>query len=255
MLARPALRGAALLAAAALVVTGCGSDDDDRRLRERRRQRLLRRLPGHREHRLRRRRRSRRSPPASSPSAGRDAETALALGVQPVGASDWLGVRRRGRRPVGRGAATTRRRRSSRRSSPARGDRGPGARPDPRHPVRRHAGALRPAQRDRADRSGSPRASSAYQTTWQQQLELVGQALGKPDEAAELAAEVEQAFADAAAEHPEFEGTEVAVAAYTSEGFGAYVQRRRPRRLHGGAGLREQAGHPGAGRRTASSCR
>ena len=64
-----------------------------------------------------------------------------------------------------------------------------------------------------------------YQTTWQQQLELVGQALGKTDEAADLQAEVEQAFTDAAAAHPEFEGTEVAVGAYTSEGFGAYVQR------------------------------
>ncbi|WP_324274860.1 ABC transporter substrate-binding protein [Blastococcus brunescens] len=52
---------------------------------------------------------------------------------------------------------------------------------------------------------------------------MVGQALGRTDEADELAAEVEQAFADAAAEHPEFEGTEVAVGAYTSEGFGAYV--------------------------------
>ena len=43
------------------------------------------------------------------------------------------------------------------------------------------------------------------------------------DEAEQLAADVEQAFADAAAEHPEFDGTEVAVGAYTSEGFGAYV--------------------------------
>ncbi len=69
-----------------------------------------------------------------------------------------------------------------------------------------------------------PEGVGPYQTTWQQQLEMVGQALGKDEEAGALAAEVEQAFADAAAEHPEFDGTEVAVGAYTSEGFGAYVR-------------------------------
>jgi len=35
---------------------------------------------------------------------------------------------------------------------------------------------------------------------------------------------VEQQFTEAAAAHPEFDGTEVAVGAYTSEGFGAYVR-------------------------------
>ena len=35
---------------------------------------------------------------------------------------------------------------------------------------------------------------------------------------------MDQAFADAAADNPGFEGTEVAVGAYTSEGFGAYVR-------------------------------
>jgi ABC-type Fe3+-hydroxamate transport system substrate-binding protein len=69
-----------------------------------------------------------------------------------------------------------------------------------------------------------PDGVGPYQTTWQQQLEMVGQALGKDEEAGALAAEVEQAFADAAAEHPEFDGAEVAVGAYTSEGFGAYVR-------------------------------
>jgi ABC-type Fe3+-hydroxamate transport system substrate-binding protein len=47
---------------------------------------------------------------------------------------------------------------------------------------------------------------------------------GRYDEAAALQADVEQQFADAAAEHPEFQGTEVAVGAYTSEGFGGYVR-------------------------------
>ena len=69
-----------------------------------------------------------------------------------------------------------------------------------------------------------PDGVGPYQTSWQQQLELVGQALGRTDRAEELAADVEQAFADAAAAHPEFDGTEVAVAAFTSAGYGAYVR-------------------------------
>jgi iron complex transport system substrate-binding protein len=63
-----------------------------------------------------------------------------------------------------------------------------------------------------------------YLTTWQQQLDLVGRALGREEQADELQAEVEQQFTAAAEAHPEFDGTEVAVGAYTSEGFGAYVR-------------------------------
>jgi len=156
-----------------------------------------------------------------------DAETALALGVQPVGASDWLAVG---------------------------GDDGLGdwvedgydeapeiieslepsyeaiaaLEPDLILDTRSPATAETPERYELlsaiAPTIGQPEGVDAYLTTWQQQLELVGQALGKPDEAAELADEVEQAFADAAAEHPEFDGTEVAVGAYSSEGFGAYVR-------------------------------
>ena len=71
---------------------------------------------------------------------------------------------------------------------------------------------------------GLPEGVGPYQTTWQQQLELVGQALGRTEEAATVRADVDQQFADATAEHPEFDGTGVAVGAYTSEGFGGYVR-------------------------------
>jgi iron complex transport system substrate-binding protein len=156
-----------------------------------------------------------------------DAETALALGVQPVGASDWLAVG---------------------------GDDGLGdwvedgydeapeiietlepsyeaiaaLEPDLILDTRSPATAETPERYELlsaiAPTIGQPEGVDAYLTTWQQQLELVGQALGKPDQAAELADEVEQAFTDAAAEHPGFDGTEVAVGAYSSEGFGAYVR-------------------------------
>jgi iron complex transport system substrate-binding protein len=220
---RPLLRGAALLAAAALVVTGCGSDDDTG---------------------------------SSSGSSGGDsasgafpvtvptafgdveiaeepvrvvalgwgdAETALALGVQPVGASDWLAFGGEGVGPWSEGLY----------------DEAPEI-IETLEPSLEAIAALEPdlildtksdGTQDRYDllsqiapTVGQPEGVEAYQTTWDQQLELVGQALGRTDRADELEAEVAQAFEDAAGEHPEFEGTEVAVAAFTSEGFGAYVQ-------------------------------
>jgi iron complex transport system substrate-binding protein len=152
-----------------------------------------------------------------------DAETALALGVQPVGASDWLGFGGEGVGPWAEGLY----------------DEAPEL-IDPLEPSLEAIAALEPdlildtrsaATRERYDllsqiapTISQPEGVGPYQTTWQQQLELVGQALGKEDEAAQLEDDVTQQFADAAADHPEFDGTEVAVAAYTSEGFGAYVR-------------------------------
>ncbi|MDT0274558.1 iron-siderophore ABC transporter substrate-binding protein [Blastococcus goldschmidtiae] len=220
---RPFLRGAAVLAAAALVVTGCGSDDDTG---------------------------SSAGGDGGSSSSGAfpvtvstafgdveieeeptrvvalgwgDAETALALGVQPVGASDWLAFGGEGVGPWSEGLY----------------DEAPEI-IGTMEPSFEAIAALEPdlildtksaGTQERyellsriAPTVGMPEGVDAYQTTYEQQLELVGQALGRTDEAEELAADVAQAFDDAAAAHPEFEGTEVAVAAFTSEGFGAYVQ-------------------------------
>jgi iron complex transport system substrate-binding protein len=47
---------------------------------------------------------------------------------------------------------------------------------------------------------------------WQETTRMVGQALGQPDRAEELIDDVEAQFAEAAAEHPEFEGVEMVVA-------------------------------------------
>ena len=152
-----------------------------------------------------------------------DAETALALGVQPVGASDWLGFGGEGVGPWAEG----------------RYDEAPEI-IETLEPSLEAIAALdpdlildtrSPATQDRYDALsaiaptiGQPEGVGPYQTTWQQQLDLVGQALGREEEAAELQAEVEQQFTEAAEANPQFEGTEVAVGAYTSEGFGAYVR-------------------------------
>ncbi|TFV63549.1 iron-siderophore ABC transporter substrate-binding protein [Geodermatophilus sp. DF01-2] len=221
MTVRPVLRGAALLAAAVLV-TSCGSGDTDT------------------------------SEAATAPTGSSgdfpvtvetafgpvtveeepdrvvalgwsDAETALALGVQPVGASDWLGFGGYGVGPWAEG----------------RYDEAPEI-IETLEPSLEQIAALEPdlildtrsdGTQERYDALsaiaptiGPPEGVGPYQTTWQQQLDLVGQALGRADQAEELAADVEQQFAEARAEHPKFEGTEVAVGAYTSEGFGAYVR-------------------------------
>ena len=152
-----------------------------------------------------------------------DAETALALGVQPVGASDWLGFGGEGVGPWAEGLY----------------DEAPEI-IETLEPSLEAIAALdpdlildtrAPATQDRHDALsaiaptiGQPEGVGPSQTTWQQQLDLVGQALGREEEAAELQAEVEQQFTEAAEANPQFEGTEVAVGAYTSEGFGAYVR-------------------------------
>ncbi len=152
-----------------------------------------------------------------------DAETALALGVQPVGASDWLGFGGEGVGPWAEGLY----------------DEAPEI-IETLEPSLEAIAALdpdlildtrSPATQDRYDALsaiaptiGQPEGVGPYQTTWQQQLDLVGQALGREDEATELQAEVERQFTAAAEANPQFEGTEVAVGAYTSEGFGAYVR-------------------------------
>ncbi|SEP00300.1 iron-siderophore ABC transporter substrate-binding protein [Trujillonella endophytica] len=221
---RTPTRAAALVAAAALVLTACGDDDDTQ---------------------------SGGGDGGSASSSGSfpvtietafgdvtideeptrvvalgwsDAETALALGVEPVGATDWLGVG--GDDGLGDWVEVT-------------------YAEDPElvdtlEPSAEAIAALEPdlildtrsdGTQERYDllsriapTIGQPEGVGPYQTTWQQQLELVGRALGRAEEAGQLQADLEQRIADAEAGHPEFAGVEVAVAAYTSEGFGAYVR-------------------------------
>jgi len=151
-----------------------------------------------------------------------DAETALALGVQPVGASDWLGFGGEGVGPWAEG----------------RYDQAPEI-IDTLEPSYEAIAALEPdlildtkspATQERYDALsaiaptiGQPEGADPYLTSSADQLEMIGQALGKSDEAADLQAQVDQAFTDAAAAHPEFDGKSVVVGSRTSEGYGAYV--------------------------------
>ncbi|MFC7340582.1 iron-siderophore ABC transporter substrate-binding protein [Saccharopolyspora griseoalba] len=155
-----------------------------------------------------------------------DAETALALGVQPVGAADWL--------PVGGDGVPSWLPKDKRYTTP---------------PVMlgtmevnvEKVAALKPdlildtrasGEKDRYDllsRLGVPVVSipegaESYTTTWDQQLDLIGKALGKTAEAQALHQQVEDKFARAKAAHPEFAGKAVAVGAKMTNAYGAYVE-------------------------------
>lgn len=60
-----------------------------------------------------------------------------------------------------------------------------------------------------------------YAQPWQETTRMVGQALGQPDESERLIGEVEDAFTQARADHPEFEGVTAAMAQF-GEGNGTY---------------------------------
>ncbi|MDN5588214.1 MAG: iron-siderophore ABC transporter substrate-binding protein [Brevibacterium sp.] len=152
-----------------------------------------------------------------------DAETALALGVQPVGASDWVEF---GGNGVGPWAEDLY-------------DEAPEiiATMEPDY---EKIAALEPdlildtkssGEQERYDRLseiaptvGAPEGGDNYLTTMDQQVDLVSQALGKEDEGEKLLDDLDKKYTAAREAHPEFDGKSVTVAAKTSEGWGAYVE-------------------------------
>lgn len=152
-----------------------------------------------------------------------DAETALALGVQPVGASDWLQFGGEGVGPWATGRYD--------------------AAPEligTLEPSYEAIAALEPdlildtkssGDQKRYDRLsaiaptvGVPEGGDSYLTTGEQQLALVATALGRTAEATTLQEGLEKSFADARAAHPDWAGKTVTAATKTSEGWGAYVE-------------------------------
>ncbi|MDV6231089.1 iron-siderophore ABC transporter substrate-binding protein [Rhodococcus cercidiphylli] len=153
-----------------------------------------------------------------------DAETALALGVQPVGASDWLGVGGNGLGPWVDESYDT----------------------DPTivgtfDVNMESVAALEPdlilwtrSTNDKAvydDLSdiaptvaAPPGTDVAYGTTWDGQTEIVAQALGKVDEGKQLVDETEALFENTIAANPEFADKTVAVGTLYSGQVGAYVR-------------------------------
>jgi iron complex transport system substrate-binding protein len=152
-----------------------------------------------------------------------DAETALSLGYQPVGASDWLAFGGDGVGPWAEGQYE---------ESPEI--------IDTLEPSYEAIAALEPdlildvkssGDQDRYDRLseiaptvGVPEGGDSYLTTGQQQLELISTALGVPEKGEELEAQLDDTFAAAREAHPDWDGKTIAAATRTSEGWGAYIE-------------------------------
>lgn len=151
-----------------------------------------------------------------------DAETALALGVQPVGASDWLGFGGEGVGPWAKGLYTT-----------------PPVIIGTMEPSFEKIAALKPdlildvkgsgdqARYDRlksiAPTIGVPKGGDSYLTNQQQQLSMIAAALGEKAKGEALAKEVTDAFTAAAAAHPGWKGKTVSAVTKTADSWGAYV--------------------------------
>lgn len=152
-----------------------------------------------------------------------DAETALALGYQPVGASDWLGFGGDGVGPWAEGLyeespeiiATLE---PSYEAIAA-------LEPDLILDVR---GSGDPERYERlseiATTIGVPEGSENYLTTQEEQLDSIATALGVPEKGDALLTEIDDAYTAAAEAHPEWAGKTVTAATMTSEGWGAYIK-------------------------------
>ncbi|MFE2940081.1 iron-siderophore ABC transporter substrate-binding protein [Streptomyces sp. NPDC059255] len=151
-----------------------------------------------------------------------DAEAALALGVQPVGASDWLAFGGDGVGPWAKGLY--------RKSPQIIGT---------LEPQFEKIAALRPdlildtkssGDQERYDTLskiaptiGVPKGGDQYKISWSKQTEMISAALGIPEKGEQLIAETERKFQDSAAAHPEFKGRTIALGSRTGDAFGAYV--------------------------------
>jgi iron complex transport system substrate-binding protein len=152
-----------------------------------------------------------------------DAETALSLGVEPIGASDWLAFDGDGVGPWLKGAYKT---------SPAilgttelDYEQIAALHPDLILDVKSSGDETRYKRLSEiATTVGVPADGDNYLTSTNEQVEMIAKALGKEEKGEELLKEVDDAFAKSATENPEFASKTIVVAAYSSDGFGAYLK-------------------------------
>ena len=151
-----------------------------------------------------------------------DAETALELGVQPVGASDWLAFGGDGVGPWLEGAY----------------DKSPKI-IQTLEPSYEDILKLNPdvildvkssGDKERYDKLSAiaptvaiPKGGENYLASTEQQTTMIAKALGKESEGKKLLSGLDDAYAAARKAHPDFDGKTAVVGAYSSEGFGAYA--------------------------------
>ncbi len=151
-----------------------------------------------------------------------DAETALELGVQPVGASDWLAFGGDGVGPWLKDAYT--------KSPKIIQTLEPSyeeilkLKPDVILDVKSSGDKDRYAKLSAiAPTVAIPKGGENYLASTEQQTTMIAKALGKESEGKKLLSDLDDAYAAARKAHPEFAGKTAVVGAYTADGFGAYA--------------------------------
>ncbi|OLT32540.1 ABC transporter substrate-binding protein [Actinomadura sp. CNU-125] len=152
-----------------------------------------------------------------------DAETALALGVQPVGQSDWLEFGGDGVGPW----VTQKYDESPEKIGTLEPEyeKIASLRPDLILDVKSSGDAGRYDLLSKiAPTVAVPEGGDSYKTTWTKQTQMIAEALGVPDKGAKLIAGIDAKFAAAREEHPEFKGKTISLGSRTSGGYGGYVK-------------------------------
>ncbi|MFD5800107.1 iron-siderophore ABC transporter substrate-binding protein [Streptomyces sp. NPDC127020] len=152
-----------------------------------------------------------------------DAETALALGVQPVGQSDWLAFGGDGVGPWAKGRYD---------ESPQKiGTLEPeyekiaALKPDLILDVKSSGDQTRYDTLSKiAPTVGVPEGGDQYKIAWQRQTTMISTALGVAGKGEKLIDDTQRKFTAAAEAHPEFKDRTVTVGSRTSAGWGAYVK-------------------------------
>ncbi|GAA1228423.1 iron-siderophore ABC transporter substrate-binding protein [Prauserella halophila] len=151
-----------------------------------------------------------------------DAEVAMALGVQPVGVADWLEVGGNGLGPWSEQTFDE----APEKLGTLEVNMEKVAGLDPDLILDTRSSGER-ARHERLSEVGVPVVSlpedaDDYITTWQQQLDMIGTALGKQDEARQLRKDLDAKFDRVVGEHPEFKGKEMVLASRLPDAWGAY---------------------------------
>ncbi len=153
-----------------------------------------------------------------------DAETALELGVQPVGASDWLGFGGDGVGPWLKDAYT--KKPTMIQTLEPSYEQILKLKPDLILDTKSSGDKDRYAKLSAiAPTVAIPKGGENYLTTTEQQVDLVSRALGKESEGKKLLTDLDDAYAAARKAHPEFDGKTAVVGSYTADGFGAYASK------------------------------
>lgn len=152
-----------------------------------------------------------------------DAETVLSLGLEPVGASDWLAFGGDGVGPWLEGAYKT--------SPTILGtmeldyEQIAALEPDLILDVKSSGDEERYKRLSEITTTvGVPEGGENYLTSSEDQVLMIAKALGKVDEGEALLNEVDTAFKEATEKYPEFSDKTIVVGAYDASGFGAYVE-------------------------------